>query len=895
MSFWDFLYRLLIYPLELIFEVIYTISEKYIQNPGLSIIVLSLVMNILVLPLYMKADRLQEEAREKESRLAPAVRRIRETFKGDERFMMLSAYYRENDYSPLSSLKGSLSLLLEIPFFISAYHFLSNLGYIRGVSLGPLKDLGSPDGLIVIGSVTLNLLPVLMTLINIISSYIYAKDFPKKTKIQLYVIAGIFLVLLYNSPSGLVFYWILNNLFSLFKNVFYKIRHSGTVIGILSMCLGLFLSISSFRIRLSGTSYGGLLLAVGLAFILAGSFLTFRRYIVIKNKEKVFSPSDPSTDKKVFLLCSVFVALLSGAETTAEMIAVSFHDFVEIGHYTNPFWFVLSASATSIGLFVIWMSVFYNLSGPYGKRVMSIMMWIFSTTAILNKVITGLSGTKFFRPSVASNAPLTYYDDVKIYLIILLAVITLSYVLWGNAKKIVLFLSFVFAFTMIIMTSYYGIIAFRLGNNDYYLDRSRYAAPGVISLSRSGRNVVVIMMDREVPDFIPAVMEEYPDTASDFEGFVYYPNTLSYGNVTVVGAPGLLGGYEYIPGKMNERDDVSMKDKMNEANLLLPVLFEQNGFESVVCDPPYAGYELISDLSVFEEKGIDSYLTNGAFSGQYDEYEQNAKEITDRQMRNFFCYGVLRVSPVFLWDIVYDQGNYNCLDYPHSDATYAFDINEFIDSYNVLLNLEQMTRIGDEGDHYTYFGNLTMHEPVVLYGDEHNGSIALSDGTVLDLSDTNQIAHYQINATGLIQLGKWFRYLKENGVYDNTRIIIVSDHSTDLGYEETIAGYSIEPFHCTLMVKDFDSTGEFRTDMTNMTNADVPLLSTKGIIDDPHNPFTGRSLTGAKEEAGAPVLIYTEKWNPFDQNENTYAKGDWFKVTGEDQMDVSSWEHLGYY
>lgn len=82
MSFWDFLYRLLIYPLELIFEVIYTISEKYIQNPGLSIIVLSLVMNILVLPLYMKADSLQEQAREKESRLAPAVRRIRETIAG---------------------------------------------------------------------------------------------------------------------------------------------------------------------------------------------------------------------------------------------------------------------------------------------------------------------------------------------------------------------------------------------------------------------------------------------------------------------------------------------------------------------------------------------------------------------------------------------------------------------------------------------------------------------------------------------------------------------------------------------------------------------------------------------------------------------------------------------
>ena len=80
--FFDLLYRLLIYPLELIFEVVYTLAEKQIRDPGLSIIVLSLVMIILVLPLYMKADRLQEEAREKESRLAPAGRRIRETIAG---------------------------------------------------------------------------------------------------------------------------------------------------------------------------------------------------------------------------------------------------------------------------------------------------------------------------------------------------------------------------------------------------------------------------------------------------------------------------------------------------------------------------------------------------------------------------------------------------------------------------------------------------------------------------------------------------------------------------------------------------------------------------------------------------------------------------------------------
>ena len=46
-----------------------------------------------------------------------------------------------------------------------------------------------------------------------------------KDKVQTYGLAAVFLVLLYQSPSGLVFYWTLNNLFSLIKNVFYRINY----------------------------------------------------------------------------------------------------------------------------------------------------------------------------------------------------------------------------------------------------------------------------------------------------------------------------------------------------------------------------------------------------------------------------------------------------------------------------------------------------------------------------------------------------------------------------------------------------------------------------------------------------------------------------------------------
>ena len=61
MTFFQILDSLLFQPLQLLFEVIYVNANRVIGNPGLSIIVLSLVMNFLVLPLYMRADALQEE------------------------------------------------------------------------------------------------------------------------------------------------------------------------------------------------------------------------------------------------------------------------------------------------------------------------------------------------------------------------------------------------------------------------------------------------------------------------------------------------------------------------------------------------------------------------------------------------------------------------------------------------------------------------------------------------------------------------------------------------------------------------------------------------------------------------------------------------------------------
>ena len=62
----------------------------------------------------------------------------------------------------------------------------------------------------------------------------------------------------------------------------------------------------------------------------------------------------------------------------------------------------------------------------------------------------------------------------------------------------------------------------------------RSNTPG-FKMSKNGQNVVVIMLDRAMGEYIPYIMEEKPELKDSFSGFTYYANTLSYGQ----GAPPL--------------------------------------------------------------------------------------------------------------------------------------------------------------------------------------------------------------------------------------------------------------------------------------------------------------------------------------------------------------------
>ena len=338
MSLGGILYTVLIKPLEMIFELIFAVSYDIIPNPAVNIVIMSLAFNLLVLPLYRRADVIQQQTRKRTEELTPMIDHIKKHFKGDERILILQAFYRVENYSPLSSLKGMISLVLQIPFFIAAYQFLSQLTLLQGQGIGPVKDLSQPDGILTIGAVTINLLPVLMTVINIISSEVYTKG-QFKDKIVLYITALVFLVLLYNSPSGLVFYWTLNNVFSLVKNIIYK----------------------------------------------------FIEPKESKNKEE--SKSQKQTHENLIALFGlVYMSFLTGILIPSQVTSSGTEDFLDSLYANSPNYYVFYTLLIALGVFVVWCGIFYLISGKKLRGIFSYVILGLSITSTVNYLCFGIDG-----------------------------------------------------------------------------------------------------------------------------------------------------------------------------------------------------------------------------------------------------------------------------------------------------------------------------------------------------------------------------------------------------------------------------------------------------------------------------------------------------------------------
>ncbi len=200
------------------------IHDHLIANYGIAIILLTLLTKILLWPLGQKSYKSMNDMK----KLQPLTAEIKEKYKDDKKKMNeeVMALYRAYKVNPMG---GCLPMVVQIPVFFGLYRMLYGAIELRHAPFfGWINDLSAPDRLFHFGfSIPFMQPPYgipVLTLIMGATMFLQQKLQPSMgdaTQAKMMMFMPIFFTFIFiNFPSGLVLYWLVNNVFSIAQQHF---------------------------------------------------------------------------------------------------------------------------------------------------------------------------------------------------------------------------------------------------------------------------------------------------------------------------------------------------------------------------------------------------------------------------------------------------------------------------------------------------------------------------------------------------------------------------------------------------------------------------------------------------------------------------------------------------
>ena len=177
--------------------------HKFIGNWGWSIVALVVLLKIAFYWLNAKAY----SSMAKMKAINPRIQEMRERLKDKPQQMQqeMMRIYREEKVNPMG---GCLPIVIQIPVFMALYWVLQSSVEIRNAPwIGWIHDLSVPDPFFI--------LPLLMTLSSLLQTALNpAPPDPMQAK-MMWIMPLMFSVMFFFFPSGLVLYWLTNNILSI--------------------------------------------------------------------------------------------------------------------------------------------------------------------------------------------------------------------------------------------------------------------------------------------------------------------------------------------------------------------------------------------------------------------------------------------------------------------------------------------------------------------------------------------------------------------------------------------------------------------------------------------------------------------------------------------------------
>ncbi|MDD5217814.1 MAG: membrane protein insertase YidC [Candidatus Omnitrophica bacterium] len=198
--------------------------NHYTHNYGVAIILLTLLIKGLFAPL----THISYKSMKKMQVIQPKLKALQERYKKDPEKLNRETMelFKRNRVNPMA---GCLPMLVQMPILLAMFRLLPEAIELKGAPfMWWIQDLSQPDRFAMLpftipflGWQALNLLPVLM----ILTQFWYQKvtpqvgTSPEQAKMMNFM-PVFFGFICYNMSSGLVLYWIVQNLLSIIQQVF---------------------------------------------------------------------------------------------------------------------------------------------------------------------------------------------------------------------------------------------------------------------------------------------------------------------------------------------------------------------------------------------------------------------------------------------------------------------------------------------------------------------------------------------------------------------------------------------------------------------------------------------------------------------------------------------------
>jgi hypothetical protein len=323
-------------------------------------------------------------------------------------------------------------------------------------------------------------------------------------------------------------------------------------------------------------------------------------------------------------------------------------------------------------------------------------------------------------------------------------------------------------------------------------------------------------------------------------------------------AAALIAGEAYTPARINADNSKAIIDHLSEAYNWLTATLAAHDYESVLIHPKWMNCADIAHTKLCKPSIKDITQLS-----QLDLLADNDQEIDSMTIAVF---SIFKVLPVSLKPIFYDSDFFRFA--LSSEAQLAIATNYRYEEFLYLRHLSDLSEAGDMANQFIHIWNGQLVGPFRL--SEHCEAL---DGSSNDLYAMD--SRIQSTRCVLDALAAWFRWMKQNQVFDNTKIIIVADHGAHNYGNDWVRG-AVNPI---LLVKDFNQTEPLKTSNILMQNSDAAaiicasLTSCTDVLPDP---------TQAPAPDRVATYYHTTHGNTeFIRNSKQFEIKESFDITGD--------------